>query len=79
MPCSKFENPADAQHSSLPVFRLVLAVVDSRPNPHPVPGLDEVAAGYGFEHAGSMRRSFLRVAKVAPSDYRQRFRPVSAG
>ena len=35
--------------------------------------LDGVAASCGFGSADSMRRSFHRVVKVAPSDYRRRF------
>lgn len=37
-------------------------------------GLDRVAKQYGFGNANTMRRSFLRVLAVAPSDYRERFR-----
>ena len=36
--------------------------------------IDEIASRCGFRSADSMRRSFQRVVKVAPSDYRQRFR-----
>lgn len=36
--------------------------------------IDEIAKHCGFGSADSMRRSFQRVVKVAPSDYRQRFR-----
>ncbi len=35
--------------------------------------LDEISAGCGFGSTDSMRRSFQRVVKVTPSDYRQRF------
>ncbi|QDU08396.1 GlxA family transcriptional regulator [Gimesia aquarii] len=35
--------------------------------------LDEIATSCGFGSADSMRRSFHRVVKVAPSDYRRRF------
>ncbi|MEM7050191.1 MAG: GlxA family transcriptional regulator [Acidobacteriota bacterium] len=35
--------------------------------------LDAVAASCGFGSADSMRRSFHRVVKIAPSDYRRRF------
>ena len=35
--------------------------------------LDEIANQCGFGSANSMRRSFLRVRGVSPSDYRQRF------
>lgn len=37
--------------------------------------LDAIANACGFGSADSMRRSFNRVVKVAPSDYRRRFRP----
>jgi transcriptional regulator GlxA family with amidase domain len=37
-------------------------------------GYGEVARRCGFGSVNSMRRSFLRVLKVAPSDYRKRFR-----
>ena len=36
--------------------------------------IDAIAKFCGFQSADSMRRSFRRVVKVAPSDYRQRFR-----
>lgn len=36
--------------------------------------IDVIAKICGFHSADSMRRSFRRVVKVAPSDYRQRFR-----
>lgn len=36
--------------------------------------IDEISKRCGFRSADSMRRSFQRVVKVAPSDYRQRFR-----
>lgn len=36
--------------------------------------LEAIAKHCGFGSADSMRRSFQRVVKVAPSDYRQRFR-----
>jgi transcriptional regulator GlxA family with amidase domain len=36
-------------------------------------GLDQVAHECGFGSADSLRRSFLRVLRVAPSDYRGRF------
>lgn len=42
-------------------------------------GLDRVARECGFGSADSMRRSFLRVLKVAPSGYRGRFRPAATG
>ncbi|WP_373652684.1 helix-turn-helix domain-containing protein [Schlesneria sp. DSM 10557] len=35
--------------------------------------LEVIAKQCGFGSADSMRRSFQRVMKVAPSDYRQRF------
>lgn len=35
--------------------------------------MDEISTTCGFRSADSMRRSFQRVVKVAPSDYRQRF------
>ncbi|MEO1244146.1 MAG: GlxA family transcriptional regulator [Pseudomonadota bacterium] len=35
--------------------------------------LDEISADCGFNSTDSMRRSFQRVVKVTPSDYRQRF------
>src|SRR5262249_38007287 len=37
-------------------------------------GIDAVAAGCGFGTAETMRRAFLRRLRVAPSDYRTRFR-----
>ncbi len=37
-------------------------------------GLEQIARECGFGCADSMRRSFLRVLRVAPSDYRTRFR-----
>ena len=37
-------------------------------------GLDHVARECGFGSADSMRRSFLRILRVAPSNYRGRFR-----
>ena len=36
-------------------------------------GLAQVAHECGFGSADSMRRSFLRVLRVAPADYRRRF------
>jgi len=39
--------------------------------------IDEVAARCGFGTAETMRRTFLRVLQVAPSDYRNRFRMPS--
>lgn len=36
--------------------------------------LDRIAQACGFGSSNSMRRSFLRVLKVTPSDYRERFR-----
>jgi len=42
-------------------------------------GLEQVARECGFGGADSMRRSFLRVLRVAPSDYRDRFRAAPAG
>jgi len=41
--------------------------------------LDRVALDCGFGGADSMRRSFLRVLRVAPSDYRGRFLPGPVG
>ena len=38
--------------------------------------IDEISKQCGFRSADSMRRSFRRVVKVAPSDYRQRFRTL---
>lgn len=38
--------------------------------------IDEIAKHCGFRSADSMRRSFQRVVKVSPTDYRQRFRRV---
>ena len=35
--------------------------------------LSEISASCGFSSTDSMRRSFLRVVKVAPGDYRRRF------
>ncbi len=37
-------------------------------------GIDRVATSCGFGSGNSMRRSFLRVIKVPPADYRARFR-----
>jgi transcriptional regulator GlxA family with amidase domain len=37
--------------------------------------LDAIARACGFGSADTMRRSFHRVVKVAPSDYRERFCP----
>jgi transcriptional regulator GlxA family with amidase domain len=37
-------------------------------------GLDRIARECGFGGPDSMRRSFLRVVRVVPSDYRDRFR-----
>jgi transcriptional regulator GlxA family with amidase domain len=37
--------------------------------------VDDVAARCGFGTAETMRRTFLRVLRVTPSDYRHRFRP----
>lgn len=42
-------------------------------------GLDDVAATCGFGSGDTMRRSFLRVVKVTPTDYRKRFRPGPPG
>ncbi|MBV9848214.1 MAG: GlxA family transcriptional regulator [Armatimonadetes bacterium] len=39
-------------------------------------GLERVAQECGFGSADSMRRSFLRVLRVAPSDYRAHFPPA---
>jgi transcriptional regulator GlxA family with amidase domain len=36
--------------------------------------VDEIAAGCGFGTAETMRRTFLRVLRVTPTDYRKRFR-----
>ena len=36
--------------------------------------IDEISKRCGFRSADAMRRSFQRVVKVAPTDYRQRFR-----
>ena len=38
--------------------------------------IEEISASCGFRSADAMRRSFQRVVKVAPSDYRKRFRTV---
>src|SRR4030095_14526567 len=40
-------------------------------------GVDAVAADCGFGTAETMRRAFLRQLRVAPSDYRTRFRTAS--
>lgn len=40
--------------------------------------LERIAQSCGFGSANSMRRSFLRVIKVAPSEYRERFRSKRA-
>lgn len=42
-------------------------------------GLERVARESGFGGADAMRRSFLRVVRVAPHDYRGRFRAGSHG
>lgn len=42
-------------------------------------GLEKIACECGFGSADSMRRSFLRVLRIAPSDYRVRFRAAPAG
>jgi transcriptional regulator GlxA family with amidase domain len=41
-------------------------------------GVDRIAADCGFGSAETLRRAFLRVLKVTPSEYRERFRPVAA-
>jgi len=40
-------------------------------------GLERVARSCGFGSADAMRRAFLRVLKVSPSDYRVRFQAVT--
>lgn len=40
-------------------------------------GVDAIAASCGFGTAETMRRTFLRHVRVAPSDYRTRFRAAS--
>jgi len=40
--------------------------------------IDEIAVGCGFGTAETMRRTFLRVLRVTPSDYRNRFRSERA-
>src|SRR5262249_9115834 len=40
-------------------------------------GVDALAASCGFGTAGPMRRAFPRPLRVAPSDYRTRFRAAS--
>lgn len=40
--------------------------------------VDEIANGCGFGTAETMRRTFLRVLRVTPSDYRNRFRSERA-
>lgn len=40
--------------------------------------VEEIAAGCGFGTAETMRRTFLRVLRVTPSDYRNRFRSERA-
>jgi transcriptional regulator GlxA family with amidase domain len=40
-------------------------------------GVDAIAASCGFGTAETMRRAFLRHLRVAPSDYRVRFRTAS--
>lgn len=42
-------------------------------------GLEQVARACGFGGADSMRRSFLRVLRVPPNDYRGRFRALPVG
>ncbi len=39
-------------------------------------GVDEIARRCGLGSAETLRRSFLRVLRVSPSDYRRRFRSV---
>jgi transcriptional regulator GlxA family with amidase domain len=43
-----------------------------------IASVDEIAAACGFGTAETMRRSFLRVLRVTPSDYRYRFRSERA-
>jgi transcriptional regulator GlxA family with amidase domain len=38
-------------------------------------GLNQIARECGFGSPDSLRRSFLRVLRVAPADYRRRFHP----
>ncbi|MEM1436654.1 MAG: GlxA family transcriptional regulator [Pseudomonadota bacterium] len=38
--------------------------------------IDEISRKCGYRSADAMRRSFQRVVKVAPTDYRQRFRAI---
>ena len=38
--------------------------------------IDEISKQCGFRSADAMRRSFQRVVKVAPTEYRQRFRAI---
>ena len=38
-------------------------------------GLDQIASECGFGSPDSLRRSFVRVLRVAPADYRRRFHP----
>ncbi len=40
-------------------------------------GVDAIAADCGFGSAETLRRAFLRVLNVTPSEYRERFRPVA--
>ena len=40
-------------------------------------GLEQIARECGFGSPDAMRRSFLRVIRVAPSDYRARFRAAA--
>lgn len=41
-------------------------------------GVDDVALACGFGSAETMRRAFLRVVRVAPTDYRRRFNKETA-
>ena len=41
-------------------------------------GVDAIARQCGFGTAETMRRSFLRVVRVAPAEYRRRFRSVAS-
>ena len=40
--------------------------------------VDAIARRYGFGTAETLRRTFHRIVGIAPSDYRARFRAVSA-
>jgi transcriptional regulator GlxA family with amidase domain len=42
-------------------------------------GLDQIAVATGFSSADLMRRAFLRILRITPRQYRNQFRPPTAG